>query len=153
MKCNKIIKRFLELENFLTLPLRMRWHILWCENCKEEISLLQDRLVEIRKSQPFVMKEDMTEVIMNSIYANTYVLSNNISSTKWVTVGTLIFLSIIGITFSDSIIWLKSHFGVSFEVPLSIVMGLAITIYVSLYIGTHIEETRKFIGHFTGRVH
>ena len=98
------------------------------------------------------MKEDMTEIIMNSIYANAHIFRKNISSTKWISVGSLIFLSIIGITFSDSIIWLRSHFGVSFEVPLSIVMGLAITIYVCLYIGTHIEETRKFIGHFTGKV-
>ena len=151
MKCNSTIRSFLELDNYMELPFSIRLHMVFCKKCRNEIYSLQNTFFNLRESQPFDMLDDLSSIVMNTIYAGPVFYSKNVSSTKWLSVGMLIFLSMVGLTFSNSFASLKDYFGIYFEIPLNIVMGLAITIYVGFFIGSHLEETRKFLHYFDRR--
>lgn len=97
------------------------------------------------------MLDNLNSIIMHSIYSSPVVYRKNVSSAKWLTVGSVIFLSMLAITFSDSFVWLKYHFQEHLEIPFNIVMGLAITIYIAFYIGSHMDETKKLFHFFDKR--
>ena len=148
MKCNSTIRSFLELDNYMALPFSIRLHMVFCKRCRDEIYSLQNTFLMLRESAPFDILDNLSSLVMNSIYAGPVLYPKNVSSAKWLSVGLLIILSMFGITFSNSFHLLKDYFGLPLEIPLNIVMGLAITIYVALFIGSHLEETRKFLSYF-----
>ncbi|MCU0822440.1 MAG: hypothetical protein MUC95_08205 [Spirochaetes bacterium] len=153
MKCNATIRSFLELDNYMVLPFSIRLHMVFCKKCREEIYSLQNTFSLLRESAPFDMLDSLSSLVMNSIYASPVYYGRNVSSTKWLSVGGLIVLSMMGITFSNSFASLKGYFGEYFEIPLNIVMGLVITVYVAFFIGSHLEETKKFLSYFDRKAH
>ncbi len=153
MKCNSVIKHFLELEDYMYLPYSIRWHILLCKSCRKEILSLQKNLNKVKRSEPFEMPNDLSSVIMDRIFASPVLYKKNISSTKWLSAGSLIFLSIFMISFSDSFTWLRHHFKGDLEVPLNIVMGIIITLYIALFIGAHLDEAKKVLAYFDKEAH
>ncbi len=114
---------------------------------------MQVALEKARRMEPFDMPKDLSRVIMNKIYSSSYVYKKSISSTKWVTVGSLILLSIFLIPFSDSFTWLKLYFKGSLEIPLSIVLGSVITLYAVLFIATHLDGAKEILDYFDKEAH
>ncbi|MDY6934446.1 MAG: hypothetical protein SVZ03_09525 [Spirochaetota bacterium] len=146
INCDKIITRFLEMEDYRVIPLNIRVHMLFCNRCRVEVYMLKDALDEIREFNPFPLRKDLTDEIMQKILLTETPYKKEISTFNWVTAGLIIFLSIFLISYSEPMIWLKNQFGNNFEVPLSIVLGLIISIYSIVFIGTHLEKLKHSIG-------
>jgi hypothetical protein len=153
MKCKKIIDSFLNQDDSRYPVFLIRLHIAFCSRCRKEIRTLQKIFVKARTSSPFEMPGDMSGPVMRAIINSDVVYKKDISSGKWLFTGVVIFASIFLVSYSNSFIWLKSHFGSVLEVPLYMVLGLAITFYAALFIGTHIEMMRKFIEYLNDKIH
>ena len=145
MKCNRIVERFLELEDNLSIPFSMHLHILICRECRREIFALRDVFNSFRNTAPFEMTGDVRDFVMYRIKESEINYGNHISSFKWLMVGSVILASIFLISFSHSLLWLKVHFGRDLLIPLNIVMGLVISIYSVFIIGAHIDALKTVI--------
>ncbi|MCP4138613.1 MAG: hypothetical protein GY754_47090 [bacterium] len=157
MKCNKAIERFLELDNYTALPFSIRLHTTFCPKCENEIFSLQEKFNSLHNAVPFKPEFDITNSVMSEIALLETSYEHNVSNLKWFSVGAIILGSIFLIPFSNNLSWLRVYFGANLEIPLSIVMGLAISVYAVLFIGSHLEELKKtsrnlekvrFIGRF-----
>ena len=96
---------------------------------------------------PFRVPYDMSEIVMKRILNSTVVFTANdrISNFKWIAVGLVILVSMFLAPYSDSMIWLNNQFGGQFEIPFNIVMGIIITVYASLFVGTHLDSLKRLL--------
>jgi hypothetical protein len=137
------MQKFLESESSAFIPFAVTWHILFCKKCRTEIFALRDKFKELKNGAAYTVPVDLTESIMYKINLLEVQYEHNVSNFKWILVGTVIFSSLMLFTFSDSFMSLKPFFGRVLEVPISIVMGVGITIYASLFIGSHLEYLKQ----------
>lgn len=147
MRCNKFIENFLELDNYTAIPLSFKIHIFFCTRCRKEILFLTEQFKSLLATSSFDMKKDISEAVMLKIKELEINFEQNISNFKWITAGSIIWASIFLMSFSDSIAWLQSQFGAYLEIPLRIVMGLVVSFYAALYIGTHLDQIKKALNY------
>lgn len=143
MKCSKIVDKYLDQEDMGVVPFRVRLHALRCSRCRQEIAQLRKEIKKLRTKAPFDMKRDLSDNIMYRIGLTIIHVENRVSIAKWLSVGLVIFASIVLFSYSDYSIWVKEHFGSSFDIPMSMVLGLLISAYVLLFIGTNMEQLKK----------
>jgi len=149
MKCNDAVDKFMELDDYRDIPLLLRIHLLICRKCRGEVAALTAALDIISSGSPFDAPRGLAGSIMNAILRDSLSHTGKISGLKWVSAGTVIFMSILLINFSDSFIWLKEQFGSLYTIPLSIVLGLVLTAYLSIVVGCNYEAVKKYyIDHF-----
>ena len=152
MNCNSTIENFLKLDNTKALPFLMRMHMPFCPKCREEIRYMQTVFQSLKKSTPFEMQKDLNDVVMQGIrISNNNIYDTSISPFRWLTTGLLIFVGIFFISFSESHIWLQGHFGPSLDLPLYIVLGMIISIYFLIFVGTHLNGMRKTLHYLIKR--
>jgi hypothetical protein len=144
MKCDDAIERFLQREDY-HIPLEIRLHILFCPLCRMEINRLRDFFISLRDYAPYSIKEDLTDSVMRFIQEDDVDSVQHISSRTWLIAGFVLLASNFIIQYSDSLRWLKTHFGRDLEIPLHIIMGLMISVYAVIFIGTHLEELKRYI--------
>lgn len=145
MKCERAIEKYLDTDNNSGIPIMLRLHIISCTKCRREIKTLRSTFMQIRMEPPYKSHIDITRSVMNIIEAESITDGKTISGFKWVSIGTIIFSSIVLINFSDSFIWLKKEFGSNYTIPLSIVMGLIFTAYAAILIACNYEYIKKYI--------
>ncbi len=143
MKCKNAINQFMLLDDYKNLPWRIKFHILFCKNCRQEIRKLTEELNSLTCKTPFYITRDISDDVMNIINNFRTVQQKNMSNFKWIAAGAIMLSSMFLVSFSNSMIWLKSTFGSSFIIPLSIVQGLVITGYAALFIGSHLDGLKK----------
>jgi hypothetical protein len=65
---------------------------------------------------------------------------------NWIGAGAILLCSMFLVPFSNSFAWLRDSFGSSLEVPLHIMLGIAIATYATLFIGTHVDQVAEKLG-------
>ncbi len=153
MKCEEVIERFLGQEDGRYPAFFIRLHIVFCSRCRNEIRALQSIFIKAATSSSYTMPYDATGEVMRSIFKSAIIYEKNISSVKWLFTGAVIFASIFLVSYSESFIWLRSHFGSGLEIPVYIVLGLIITFYSAMCIGSHMDGLKKFIKFIENRIH
>jgi hypothetical protein len=141
MRCESIIDRVLHAKGD-SLPLVVRFHILHCSHCRKEADLILKRDSSMRGFYPFEAPMGLVDTVMRSINLGEVPYKSSVSSEKWLGAGVILFLSIFLASYSDTRVWLTATYGDLFEVPFNIVMGIAITSYAVLFIGTHLDRLR-----------
>ena len=144
MKCDKAVERFMELDDYRDIPFLLRIHILLCRRCRSEIAALIAALDIFSVESPFSADRALSLSIINKIERESLSHGRKISGVKCVLSGTVIFFSIFLINFSDSFIWLEEQFGSQYTLPLSIVLGLVLTAYLSIVVGCNYEAVKKY---------
>ncbi len=152
MKCEEAVQFFLKQEDN-KLPLLLKLHMMFCPGCRKEIHELQGIFSGALGNPPFIMARDMSESVMSTIALSELNREIDFSPLRWLLVGLTIFASIFLISYSDSFIWMKEHFGSGLEIPLNLVLGIAITCYAVFYIGTHLESAKKLAGIIIDKIH
>ncbi|HNR88708.1 MAG TPA: hypothetical protein PKM65_10245 [Spirochaetota bacterium] len=142
MNCDKAMRRYLETDNRAYVALAVKFHALRCARCRAEIARLDREFRALLNQAPFDAPPDLADAVMHAARRSRIENATNVGTGKWVAVGGAILSSIVLVPFSDSLIWLKDHFGGHFEVPFSIMLGVAISVYAALYIGTHLEQIK-----------
>lgn len=139
MNCERLMNRYLELDNGAPLPLYLRLHTLFCARCRAEIRAMERALAGMRRFAPPTV-EDLGEEIMSRVMRSVSEDGRIVPLYNWVAGGVLILAGVILMRFGDSFIWLRERFGTDLELPLAIVLGVVLSVYAAVFVGTHIEE-------------
>jgi hypothetical protein len=145
MKCDKVVEKYLKLEDYSAVPLILKIHILLCRECRKEISGLKKVFSLMINDSPYKSATDISTSVMNIIRAQHVSAEKTISGIKWVSIGTIIFSSILLVNYSESFIWLKVEFGSDYTIPMNIVMGFILTAYSAILIACNYEYIKKYI--------
>ena len=145
MKCNKAVEDYLKLENNSHIPFFLKIHILLCRECRGEVQRLRKVFKMLKDDSVYKAPYNFSASVMDIIRSESVYVVKTISGFKWVTIGLIIFFSILLINFSDSFLWLKNEFGSDYTIPLSIVMGFIFTAYSAVLIGCNYEDIKKYL--------
>ena len=144
MKCEKIVQKFMSLDNSEPTPFSVRFHVFWCRRCRREIFGLKKTFESVKGGAPFKAPAELCGIVMSRIELLEIDYARNVSNIKWFLAGAVIFASIFSISFSDWTDWVISHGNPIFGLAIYIVMGLCLTIYSVSYIATHLSVLRRF---------
>jgi hypothetical protein len=146
MKCETFMNRFLEKDETGVLTPRMRIHLYRCARCSAEVDAFASAMADMRTFEPFVLDGLESARIIDSVMRQPE-YRRSISLFNWVAAGALMFVGMFLAPFSDQFASLRDHFGGDLEVPFSLVMGIMVTIYAAIFIGTHIDDFSRWMEH------
>jgi hypothetical protein len=153
MNCESTQKKFLEMDNGSRIPVSVMIHTLYCSRCRHIISELSGRFASLRSEAPFDMDRDLCEQIMLDVFRSNVQYEHSVSGLQWGVAGTIILVSMFLIPFSDSFGWLRHYFGRGLEIPVSIVLGLALSIFALAGIFSNMEQIKKFTKYLPKKMH
>ncbi len=141
MKCEKFFESFMSLEDYSSLPLRLKIHLRSCPDCRKEASLFRDSMLELQSSNSFDLEISMGAVIMSEVDSlPSSQPGGKLTILKWVSVGLIIFVSTFLVTYSKSYLWLEQIYGAKLIVPMSLVLGFVLSIYFIFVMGANYRE-------------
>jgi hypothetical protein len=147
MNCEEVMNTAYEFEgneppSFFT-RLRIQLHLLHCSHCAGEIARLETVRLLMRDSFFPSAPEGLEERIMRSIgleEPEPYHEIAGVSFRHWVVTGLIILVSLstsfLGMEFSK----VADHWGSSFLLPIGITIGVVVSAYGALFIGSHLKE-------------
>jgi hypothetical protein len=141
------------------IPLKQRFclalHILVCGHCAARLARYEEAMYELRTSF-FPPAPDLSGSIMERIgriYEEdmdaepVFAIPGGVSTRAWVIVGFIILLSLATLFFGSDFTAVALDQGSSFLVPLGLTIGIVLTSYGALFIGSHLEElSERFLG-------
>ncbi len=145
MKCEKVITKYLESDDKYRIPLLVKIHTYFCPGCSNEISKLMAAMDLLENDSIWKTERNITGYVMDRISLQSVYSEKRVSGIKWILIGAVIISSILLINFSDSFIWLKEQYGSNFVIPLSIVLGLAITAYMMILTLSNYDYLEKYL--------
>ncbi len=153
MNCEKIQNRFLEMDNRSRIPLMVQIHMLFCSECRRLIGALNEQFESLYNNPPYCLERDLCEKIMVEVFHSKVQYEHNVGGIKWALVGLLILMSIFLIPFSNSFGWLRQYFGAGLEVPVSMALGIAISVYATIGIFSNLGILKKFVHNLPRKPH
>lgn len=148
MKCEVFITEFMAMDDYRSMGLRMKLHMRFCRKCRSEAREIKGAIDRLQQGAPFRMKSSVAGPVMESIMRREAFAEGRITGTKWFSIGSVIFLSMFLINFSDSFIWLKAVFGADLAVPVSIVLGSILSLYAMIVTAINYESMRSAINNY-----
>jgi hypothetical protein len=155
--CNNVLNNVYESENDSFLPIltqiQIRIHLLLCPDCARELKNLRD-LEGIMKTDFFPPSPDFGELLMERLYDETdetcikekMAVSAGFSFRSWVIIGFFLLLALLSSFFGMNFVEIANSEGLSFLLPIGITIGLAVTCYGALFIGSHLKELSSRFG-------
>jgi hypothetical protein len=147
MKCDAAINTIYETEG--ALPFRTRaalaFHILFCGRCAARM-IRYKQVRSLLRTEFFPPSPDFGDLLMKRIYAEensneeVFDIPGGVSTRGWVIVGLIVMLSFSTLFFGSDFAGIALDQGASFLLPLGITIGIIITGYGALFIGSHLKE-------------
>jgi hypothetical protein len=126
--------------------LKMGIHLLICPRCAEELKNLEDAQ-EILKTDFFLPPPNLEESIMSRIYQEYpeteekhYEIPAGVSFRGWVITGLVVLVSLGTSFFGMDFEKVAASQGSSFLIPVGLTIGVVLTGYGALFIGSHLKE-------------
>jgi hypothetical protein len=147
MKCSEATDIIYE-DDGEPMPFKIRFalamHILFCGRCASLKQRLNNAM-EIARDDFFPEAPDLSDAVMNCIYMEetdeeTAIVPGGLSTRGWVIVGFIILFSLTTSFFGGNFINVADSQGSSFLVPVGITIGIVVTSYCALFIGSHLKE-------------
>ena len=134
----------------LLTRIRIELHLLFCPECTRELRKLQ-RLEEIMKTEFIPLCPDFEKPVMECLYKEADSEGKidapaGFSFRGWVLIGFFMLLSLSSSFFGISFGVIASEEGLSFLLPVGITIGIVLTCYGALLIGSHLEELSTRFG-------
>ena len=154
MECHAVMDAVYKSEKDSLFPflsqLRIGLHLLLCPRCSGELENLR-RLEEIMKTDFFPDSPDFEEAIMERLYGEIGVERQidapaGFSFRFWVITGFFVLLSLSSSFFGMDFVGIADSEGLSFLLPLGLTIGMVVTCYGALFIGSHIKELSSRFG-------
>jgi hypothetical protein len=130
--------------------IQLNLHVLFCEACTAELNALRN-FKDVIQSDFFPPSPQMEEIIMERLYAEADLEEKTaapagFSIKSWVITGLIVLLSltspVLGLNFTQ----IAASEGSSFLLPIGLTIGLIVTCYGALFIGSHLEELSTRFG-------
>ena len=154
MSCKKIMDMIYEDDDMpLYNQILTGLHAFFCPDCAGEI--------EHYKAARMIMKEDFFQSppaiedvlmarinieILNEEEQQENVIPGALSTRRWIIAGVILMVSLVtaflGLDFKN----LASESGMSFMLPMGITIGIVVTTYGALFIGSHLKELSERFG-------
>ncbi|MBP7585981.1 MAG: hypothetical protein KBA61_18195 [Spirochaetes bacterium] len=144
MRCDTFIQRYTALDNLEKPGPMMRLHALRCDRCRAEASRMDGAARLVRTMEPDLLRDDLTTRIMAGIRFSGTVYGRKVSIFNWVSAEILLLAALVLVQFSEPRIWLVNQLGRGFEMALSVSLGVLITLFSALLVGTHMKELNGF---------
>ena len=123
------------------------FHLLFCPTCTAELKKLQ-KIENILNTDFLPASPEFEEILMERIYkefgeeseeelAGTPIV---VSLRMWVIIGFFILLSLCTSFFGMNFVEIANAEGLSFLLPVGITIGMVVTCYGALFIGSHLKE-------------
>ena len=139
------------------LQIQLNLHILFCETCTVQVKTLQ-KFKEVVQNDFFPPSPQVEDLIMEKLYMEADygdLLSSSreiiaepagFSIKSWIIIGLIVLLSltapVLGLNFSQ----IAASEGSSFLLPIGLTIGLIVTCYGAIFIGSHLKELSDRFG-------
>jgi len=119
-------------------------HILFCKKCATLLKR-EEQAREFFRTDCIPAAPDISDGVMAKINAlpeeqNAQEIPGGFSTRGWVIIGLIVVASLATSFFGKDFIDTAARQGPSFLVPIGIVMGIIISAYSALFIGSHLKE-------------
>ena len=132
--------------------IRVDLHLLLCPHCANELNKLKI-IKEIMTNDFLLQPPGMEDVIMEKINNEQIEDENKIydvpagfSFRSWVIIGFLILFSLSSTFLGFNFIQIANEEGLSFLLPIGLTIGIALTCYGAIFIGSHLKELSSRFG-------
>jgi hypothetical protein len=154
MTCNALLDKIYEFDGGGPLPLRDRLqialHVVFCARCAESAARLEAAR-DMMRAGFFPPPPDISGSVMDIIRAEAFdmtadmpfeeeELSPAVSWGGWVITGVVVLFSLATSFMGMDFISVAAVQGASFLLPVGITIGVVVTVYGALFIGSHLEE-------------
>jgi hypothetical protein len=146
MKCDEFKKMVYENEEKLSVRerLALAFHVFFCGRCAQELRRFEDTH-DLLVSGFITPSPDFSDAIMDRIYAEeqeqeVFDIPGGFRTRGWVIAGIIILVSLVTSFFGGDFISIAASQGSSFLRPLGILIGIIISAYGALFIGSHLKE-------------
>jgi len=155
MTCSKIMDMIYDDGPVPLLNQLQIWaHIFFCPECAHKIELYESAK-EMLKADFFPASVELEDSIMariaieeeqKAIENPAYAAPGGLSTRGWVIAGLVILISLVTAYFGFDFRSLANELGASFMVPIGITVGIVVTSYGALFIGSHLKELSERFG-------
>jgi len=134
---------------FLT-QIRVNFHVLFCSDCARELRAIRE-LEDIMKTDFLPHSPDFTEIIMERLgeegsTEDEVAAQAGFSFRSWVIIGFFMLLALSSTFFGMNFVEIANAEGLSFLLPVGITIGIVVTCYGALFIGSHLKELSNRFG-------
>jgi predicted anti-sigma-YlaC factor YlaD len=137
------------MDNDQELNAQLLAHLNGCSSCREAYRRMTEAVLLLQSSDP-PYRPELTDTVMRRIAEEEPAAFRNSDGPmpvrNWLIAGIILLSSFILVTFSDSFIWLREVMGGLLEIPLSLILGFAASLFWMMFIGTHIDSIARFLG-------
>jgi len=128
-------------------------HTFFCQKCARDIALFEDAR-SVLSEDFFTSSPELEDTIMMKIASEeeqsdaqeNYATPGGISTRSWVIAGFIIMVSLVTAFFGIDFKNIASESGMSFLLPIGITIGVVLTTYGALFIGSHLKELSERFG-------
>ena len=146
MDCTTVMDTAYEGEKDLDIltQVRMELHLLFCMECAGKLRKLR-YLEEIMKNDFLPPSPDFGDLLMERLYEETELEEKadapaGFSFRGWVIIGFFVLISLSSSFFGINFTEIARTEGLSFLLPVGLTVGMVVTCYGALFIGSHLKE-------------
>jgi len=155
VNCKKCLDMFYEDDDMnLFNQIRVGIHAFFCSQCSNEIQKYENARA-VMKEDFFLSAPEIENALMARIsleipdeeeQSELNAVPGVISTRRWVIAGIILMVSLVTAFFGLDFKNLASESGMSFMLPMGITIGIIVTTYGALFIGSHLKELSKRFG-------
>ncbi|MCL2557875.1 MAG: peptidoglycan-binding protein [Treponema sp.] len=154
MKCRKIIDIIYEMDDapFLDRALAAA-HLLFCESCSAEARRLREGMDAMGEASfppaPSAIEDSVMALIAEEEGAfepADFAAPGGFSFKGWIAAGVVMLVSLATIFFGMEFSNVARAAGMSFMIPIGITIGILLTVYGALFIGSHLKKLSQRFG-------
>jgi len=155
VSCKKYLDMFYEDDDMnLINQIRVGIHAFFCSECSNEIQKYESAR-SIMKEDFFQSPPEIEDALMARITLEvtdgeeqfeSNLVPGGISTRRWVIAGIILMVSLVTAFFGLDFKNLASESGMSFMLPMGITIGIIVTTYGALFIGSHLKELSERFG-------
>ena len=159
MSCERILEKVYEMDDSMSLFTRIRigLHIITCPDCAQEVErfeVCKDILRNDFLQASLDAAADLEDTVMamvaaeeaESPAAEEMEIPGGLSTRGWVIAGLVILVSLATAFFGLDFNQVAVAAGLSFMIPVGITIGIVLTCYGALFIGSHLKEFAERFG-------
>jgi len=154
LDCKTVLDLIYEADDDVSLSLinqlQIKAHLFFCPACSAELKKVR-HLKEIMKDEFFPCPPQFEESFMEHLYGETGIEENpdaptGFSFRSWVLTGFFVLLSLSSSFFGMNFSRIAASEGLSFLLPVGLTIGMVVTCYGALFIGSHLKELSSRFG-------
>ena len=154
MDCQTVMDTVYEYEKDSSLPLltqlQIGLHLFCCPGCAGELKNLR-HAEEIMRTDFLPPSPDFGDILMERLHEESAMEEEiaapaGFSFRGWVITGFFVLLSLSSVFFGMNFVEIADAEGLSFLLPVGITIGVVLTCYGALFIGSHLKELSTRFG-------